>query len=141
MSDHSNGGVMRFLLIVCGFLSSFAAIAAEATDAAKQLAQDALIVDTHIDAPGELVSHWDDLGIPTPNKEFDYPRARQGGLDVAFMSVYTSPLEDAEGKAWQSAHMQIDAIEALVQRHPDKFALLRSPGDVERLRAGGKVLL
>ena len=116
-------------------------VAADAPEAAVQLAQDAIIVDTHIDAPGELQSHWDDLGVLTPNKEFDYPRARQGGLDVAFMSIYTSPTEDAEGKAWQSAHAQIDAIEALVQRHPDKFALLRSPGDVERLRAGGKVLL
>ena len=35
----------------------------------------------------------------------------------------------------------IDAVEALVERHPDKFALLRSPKDVERLRKGGHVLL
>ena len=131
--------LLSFLLAAA--LPATVAVAADAPEAAVQLAQDAIIVDTHIDAPGELQSHWDDLGLPTPNKEFDYPRARQGGLDVAFMSVYTSPAEDAEGKAWQSAHAQIDAIEALVQRHPDKFALLRSPGDVERLRAGGKVLL
>ena len=132
---------MRRTLLSVLLLTATPAFAADAPVAAVQLAQEAIIVDTHIDAPGELQSHWDDLGVLTPNKEFDYPRARQGGLDVAFMSVYTSPSEDAEGKAWQSAHAQIDAIEALVQRHPDKFALLRSPGDVERLRAGGKVLL
>ena len=132
---------MRRTLLSVLLLAALPAFAADAPAAAVQLAQDAIIVDTHIDAPGELQSHWDDLGVSTPNKEFDYPRARQGGLDVAFMSIYTSPREDAEGTAWQSAHAQIDAIEALVQRHPDKFALLRSPGDVERLRAGGKVLL
>ena len=117
------------------------ASAAQAPAAARQLAQDAVIVDTHIDAPTELLKHWNDLGNPSPTTEFDYPRARAGGLDVAFMSIYTSPGEDTAGKAWQVANTQIDAIEALIARHPDKFALLRSPGDVQRLGAGGRVLL
>ena len=103
---------MRRTLLSVLLLAALPAFAADAPAAAVQLAQDAVIVDTHIDAPGELQSHWDDLGVLTPNKEFDYPRARQGGLDIAFMSIYTSPREDAEGTAWQSAHAQIDAIAA-----------------------------
>ncbi|MFC5569875.1 dipeptidase [Lysobacter yangpyeongensis] len=114
---------------------------AQATDAARRLAHDAIVVDTHIDAPSELIDHWYDLGEATPSREFDYPRAREGGLDVAFMSIYTSAEEDDAGTAWQSAHTQIDAVEALVQRHPDRFALLRSPRDLARLQKGGKVLL
>ncbi|MFD0740510.1 dipeptidase [Lysobacter koreensis] len=136
---------MRPLIaIVCSALfaspAPFAAHA-QALTAAQQLAQDALIVDTHIDAPTELLAKWHDLGVASPETEFDYPRARQGGLDVAFMSIYTSAGEDAAGKATQIAHTQIDAIEALAARHPDKFALLRSPADLERLRAGNRVLL
>ena len=115
--------------------------AAQAPPPARQLAQDAVIVDTHIDSPTELLKHWNDLGTPSPTTEFDYPRAREGGLDVAFMSIYTSPDDDAAGKAWQVANQQIDAVEALAARHPGKFALLRSAGDLERLRAGGRVLL
>ncbi|MEO6365433.1 MAG: dipeptidase [Luteimonas sp.] len=132
---------MRFILIVCGCLCGFSVLGAEATDAARKLAQDALIVDTHIDAPGILMERWSDLGIHSPKADFDYPRAREGGLDVAFMSIYTSADDDETGKAWQVANTQMDAIEALVARHPDKFAALRSPNDVERLRAGGRVLL
>jgi membrane dipeptidase len=113
----------------------------EASARARALAQDAIIVDTHIDAPGILSDTWADLGVAAPDREFDYPRAREGGLDIAFMSIYTSAREDAAGEARQSAHAQIDSVEALVQRHPDKFAILTSPGDVERLRAGGRVLL
>ncbi|MBP6299975.1 MAG: dipeptidase [Arenimonas sp.] len=108
---------------------------------AQHLAQDAIIVDTHIDAPTELLVQWNDLGVATPTREFDYPKAQQGGLDVAFMSIYTSPDEDAQGKARQVAHMQIDSIEALIARHPDKFALLKSAKDVERLKADNRVLL
>ncbi|HEY0505014.1 MAG TPA: dipeptidase [Lysobacter sp.] len=122
-------------------LSLAATPALAASEAAQRLAQDAVIVDTHIDAPGELLSHWDDLGVAAPGKEFDYPRARQGGLDVAFMSIYTSPDADTAGTAWQTANTQIDAVEAMVARHPDKFAILRSPSDVEKLRKGGRVLL
>ncbi|MGH8031162.1 MAG: dipeptidase, partial [Luteimonas sp.] len=73
--------------------------------------------------------------------DFDYPRARAGGLDVAFMSIYTSAAQDDDGSAWQVANSMIDAVEALAARHPDKFALLTSPRDVERLRKGGRVLL
>ena len=108
---------------------------------ARRLAQDALIVDTHIDAPGELQSKWEDLGKLTPNREFDYPRAREGGLDIAFMSIYTSPSEDDAGVARQVAHAQIDSVEAMVGRHPDKFAVLTSPADLQRLHTDGRVLL
>lgn len=122
-------------------LPAVAADAPDAAEAARRLAQHATLVDTHIDAPGELLSHWNDLGLSTPSREFDYPRARAGGLDVAFMSIYTSADQDEQGEAWQAAHMQIDAVEALAARHPDKFALLRSPRDIKRLQRGGKVLL
>jgi len=133
---------MRLRYAVLGLSLSMAATSAfAANDAARKLAKDAIVVDTHIDAPSELLSHWDDLGVSAPTKEFDYPRAREGGLSVAFMSIYTSPEADADGTAWQTANTQIDAVEAMVGRHPDKFAILRSPGDVEKLRKGGRVLL
>ncbi|MBB1088038.1 membrane dipeptidase [Lysobacter sp. SG-8] len=112
-----------------------------ATPEALALARDAVIVDTHIDAPGQLMSHWAELATDASDREFDYPRARAGGLDVAFMSIYTSPGQDEDDSAWEVANKMIDGVEALVQRHPDKFALLTSPGDVGRLREGGRVLL
>ncbi|NOT89116.1 MAG: membrane dipeptidase [Lysobacter sp.] len=116
------------------------ATAADAAPAARKLAQDAVIVDTHIDAPTELMKTWIDLGAEQ-SREFDFPKARAGGLDVAFMSIYTSPGQDDNGSAWTVANHMIDAVESLALRHPDKFALLRSPRDVDRLRRGDRVLL
>src|SRR3546814_8727387 len=114
---------------------------AQATDASRALAQDAVIVDTHIDAPGMLMDGWMDLGEEAEGREFDYPKARAGGLDVAFMSIYTSPRQDEDDSAWQVANEMIDSVEALAERHPDKFELLRSPKDVDALRKGARVLL
>ena len=134
---------MRPALLTASLLAALAlaAPAAYAQDAATRLARDAVIVDTHIDAPGILMDTWADLGVEAKDREFDYPKARAGGLDVAFMSIYTSPKQDADGSAWQVANAMIDGVEALAQRHPGKFAVLTSPRDVERLRAGGRVLL
>lgn len=131
----------RSLLAAAVMFAASTASAQQAPAAARQLAQDAIIVDTHIDAPGILLSRWADLGVEAPDREFDYPRAREGGLDVGFMAIYTSHGRDEAGTAKQHAHNQIDAVEALTARHPDKFAIVTSPGDVDALREGGRVLL
>lgn len=134
---------MRHAALAASILTSLALAApiARAQDAATRLAQDAIIVDTHIDAPGILMDKWADLGEEAKDREFDHPKARAGGLDVAFMSIYTSPKQDADGSAWQVANQMIDGVEALVQRHPGKFAILASPKDASRLVEGGRVLL
>src|SRR3546814_13627850 len=106
---------------------------AQATDASRALAQDAVIVDTHIDAPGMLIDGWTDLGEEAEGREFDYPKARAGGLDVAFMAVYTSPRQDEVDRAWQVANQMIDSVAALAERHPDQFAQMRSAKDVDAL--------
>lgn len=114
--------------------------AAGDTAAARKLAIDAVIVDTHIDAPSQLMKQWLDLSVAQP-REFDFPKARAGGLDVGFMSIYTSPGQDDDGSAYAVANAMIDAVEKTAAEHPDKFALLRSPRDVEALRRLDLVLL
>ncbi len=131
---------MRHVLALACLLAALPAFA-QAPEAARRLADDAVIVDTHIDAPGILMDKWADLAFEAKDREFDYPKARAGGLDVAFMSIFTSHGQDEDGSAWQTANTMIDGIEALAARHPDKFAILTSPKDVERLREGGRVLL
>ena len=134
---------MRHAPLAVSILTALALFAplAQAQDAATRLAQDAIIVDTHIDAPGILMDTWADLGVEAKDREFDHPKSRAGGLDVAFMSIYTSPKQDADGSAWHVANQMIDGVEALVQRHPGKFAILASPKDAARLIEGGRVLL
>lgn len=131
---------LSVLLALCMLQPAHSASAADATPAARKLAQDAVIVDTHIDSPTELMKQWLDLG-EAQAREFDFPKARTGGLDVAFMSIYTSPGQDDDGTAEAVANRMIDAVEKTVRDNPDKFALLRSPRDVEALRRRGLVLL
>ncbi|MDZ4350506.1 MAG: dipeptidase [Xanthomonadaceae bacterium] len=122
----------------------FAAIAPagyadEFDDAARRIAQTALIADTHIDAPyGLEVDGWLDL-TQAVGREFDYPKARAGGLDLAWMSIYTPSGLEATGGNRAVADRLIDYMEALVGRAPDKFAIVRSPDEAEAAKAAGKV--
>lgn len=107
----------------------------------QELAQQLLIVDTHIDAPYRLFRETADLGVGVPEREFDYPRARLGGLDVAFMSIYTPARSADVGESRQVADRLIDLVEELASQHADKFGIVTCIRDVERLRGSGRVAL
>ncbi|MBT8064605.1 MAG: dipeptidase [Gammaproteobacteria bacterium] len=107
--------------------------AAEARDLAKRY----LLVDTHIDVPYRLEENWEDVTRTTAKGDFDFVRARRGGLDVAFMSIYTPAEAEAEGTSFQLANRLIDTVEALVGRAPEQAMLVRSTGDAELARQKG----
>ena len=58
-------------------------------DRARQIAQESIIVDTHVDVPYRLYDAWEDVSVATEGGDFDYPRALAGGLNAPFMSIYT----------------------------------------------------
>ena len=110
-------------------------------DRAHSLAHRHLVVDTHIDAPYRLYREAADLGDSVAEREFDFPRARKGGLDVAFMSIFTPARSADAGEARKVADQLIDLVEGIVERHPREFAIATCTADVEHLRGSGQVAL
>ena len=104
---------------------------------ARQLASEIMIVDTHIDVPYRLEDEWEDVTKSTENGDFDYVRARQGGLDVPFMSIYTPPGSEEDGTSYQLANKLIDSVEALVGRAPDKFVMVSTPDEAVQAKKRG----
>jgi membrane dipeptidase len=85
---------------------------------ARLIAQKALIVDTHIDVPERLREEgWVDVTAATKGGDFDYERARQGGLDVPFMSIYIPSEFEAKGGSFALANHLIDSVEARAKRN------------------------
>ena len=116
---------------------------------ANDLAQQFILADTHVDLPYRLsIKHFrlerEYLGIPvsTTEGDFDFERAKKGGLDAPFMSIYIPSerqLTPDNGKAM--ADSLISMIEGIVQAHPDKFALARTPTEIEENSKSGKISL
>ena len=110
-------------------------------DHPRQLAERYLIVDTHIDVPYRLHRNDDDVSQATERGDFDYPRARAGGLDAPFMSIYVPASVDAAGGAVELADELIDLVEGIAAGTPDKFAVATCTADIERIRASGRIAL
>jgi membrane dipeptidase len=107
---------------------------------ADELAHKYMIVDTHIDLPYQLQEKMEDISQGTSG-DFDYPRAIKGGLDVAFMPVYTPAEYQEDGTAKTLADETIDLFEGIVKANPDKFAMASSPQDIGEQFGKGKVTL
>ena len=108
--------------------------------AALEFAQRNLIVDTHIDVPYRLEKELEDVS-QAAGGDFDFPRARRGGLNAAFMSIYIPATVDAEGGASVFADRLIDGVESIARTHPDKFALAHCVADVSKAANSGRIAL
>ncbi|HLE22464.1 MAG TPA: dipeptidase [Vicinamibacteria bacterium] len=108
---------------------------------AEQLAQELIIVDTHIDVPDRLSARMEDISTRTERGDFDYPRAKAGGLNVAFMSIYVAASHQETGDSKDAAERLIDLVEKLATDWPDKFSIATSVADVREQFAQGKISL
>jgi membrane dipeptidase len=104
---------------------------------AQRLAQELLILDTHIDLPYRLHEHPADVTVETSDGHFDLVRARRGGLDAAFMSIYVPASMQEEGGGRAMADGLIDLVEGIAEQAPTSFAIARSPAEVRELFAQG----
>ena len=115
---------------------------AEKTDlatTARLLAQQAIIVDTHIDVPYRLFEGWVDVTNSTEDGDFDFERARSGGLNIPFMSIYTPAESEEEGTSYQLANQLIDSVEALVGRAPGKFVIVKTTDEAAKAMENGLI--
>ena len=106
---------------------------------ANMIAQKYMLVDTHIDVPYRLEEKWEDVTEATADGDFDYPRARKGGLNVPFMSIYTPPEAEEAGDSYAIANQLIDRVEALVGRAPKKFAVVKTSKQAEKAMKSGLI--
>lgn len=114
---------------------------------APWLTDRAIIVDGHVDLPWRLLKSATPDGAPSEDPslataagDFDWPRAKAGGLDAPFMSIYVASSFEGNG-AKAHADRLIDMVERLARTAPDKFALARSPAEVRTNSAAGLISL
>ena len=97
-----------------------------------ELAQQSIIVDTHIDVPYRLQEKMEDISQQTGSGDFDYPRAKSGGLNAAFMSIYVPASYEESGGGKALAERLINMVEKIAADSPDKFGVAYSVADVRK---------
>ena len=101
----------------------------------------AIIVDMHADTTQRLVDEDVDLAQRLPDGHFDAVRAREGGLDAQFFSIWVEPELFGGGgeRAVKRADVQIEAVRNLTTKHPETWELATTAADVRRIAASGKI--
>lgn len=116
---------------------------------ADSLAHQYIITDGHVDLPYRLkVKNFrlerEYMGIPVSTKDgdFDYERAKKGGLDAPFMSIYIpSTYQQQPDKGKALADSLINMINTIAEQIPDKFVRANSSAEVEAAFKAGKIAL
>ncbi|SMD41730.1 membrane dipeptidase [Aquiflexum balticum DSM 16537] len=113
---------------------------------AKEIAQNTIMVDGHVDLPYRmkvggftLQREILDVSVRTDGGNFDFPRSKEGGLDAPFMSIYIPAIYQERGGAKALADSLILMTERLCDTWPDKFAIATSPDDIKRNTEAGKI--
>ena len=114
---------------------------------AKELADKYIIADGHVDLPYRLQVKIFRLekaytGIPVESKEgdFDFVRAKKGGLDAPFMSIYI-PSDRTVPEAKLLADSLINMVNYIANEKSNYFEVAHNPADIKRIAAQGKVAL
>jgi membrane dipeptidase len=109
----------------------------ELRERAHQLSQKLIITDGHIDLPYRMANKGfmsrnsvEDVSIETMG-DFDYPKAKMGGLDAPFMSIYVPAALQKSGGAKAFADSLIDMVGRLPEAFPNLFASAGTPSEVK----------
>ena len=131
----------QLFFILLAFLVAGCSNDANLKKRAYELAHTYIITDGHIDVPWRLNDGYEDLSVRTKGGDFDYIRAKEGGLDVPFMSIYVPSSYQETGGAKEKADSLIDLVHRIANDHPDKFEVAYSPNDGDRIFSQGKIAL
>ena len=101
----------------------------------------AIIVDMHADTVQRVIDENVDINQRLSDGHLDAVRAKEGGLDAQFFSIWVEPQLFGGGgaSAMKRANIQIEAIHDLAIRHPETWEMATTADDVRRASADGKI--
>jgi len=107
---------------------------------AKKLHAEAIVVDTHLDAPDQLAAKWADVANRGATDHFDIPRAREGGLTAPFFSIYVAASYADHGAAVRALEL-IDVTHRTVDGHPKDLTLATTAAEIRAAKQAGKIAI
>jgi membrane dipeptidase len=118
-----------------------ASVSNKANDDALSIHRRAIAIDLHADTTQRLVDENVDLNTRLADGHLDAVRMKEGGLDAQFFSIWVEPaLYGAGGQsATKRADVQIAAVRALAEKHPETWELATSAADIRRISSEGKL--
>jgi membrane dipeptidase len=127
---------LRFLLFAVFSLSAVAQ--PDYLSHARKLATEYIGVDSHLDTiQRELILH-EDLAQRATHGHADLPRLREGGVRAPFFALWVPTYYKGAEAVRRTLDLR-DAMQRLLDEHPDQIELAQSAADIERIVHNGKI--
>lgn len=129
------------LRLIAGLLlaGSIAMSGADVSQQARALHDRALVFDAHIHAVDRIFYHGGDIGQRKQDGQFDLPRAKDGGLDALFFSIFvTEDYYPARYETKQALRM-LDAALSQIAKNSGIIEFARNGAGIQRIVGQGKI--
>jgi membrane dipeptidase len=111
----------------------------QASDPARTLHRDVFVFDAHVHVVNRQFYHGGDMGQRVGDGQFDLPRAREGGLDAMFFSLFVTEQYYPGRVETKQVLRLIDAAYDQLAKNQHTIELALNASDVERIGRTGKI--
>ena len=111
---------------------------------AEELQRSMLTLDTHCDTPMRLWSSSYDITKDNPSGCIDFPKMREGALDMECFAVFTSQRgRDTAfiNSAYEKGLQTLDKIWEVAEQNSDIVGIAQCPDDMYALKKAGKLII
>jgi membrane dipeptidase len=97
-----------------------------------------IAIDSHIDTLQWVLNDNRDLGQRASTGHVDFPRLREGGVNAPFFALWVPTYYKGAEAVRRTLDLR-DAMQRVLDSHPDRIELALNAGDVERITKTGKI--
>lgn len=109
------------------------------TDRGRKLHQDAFVFDGHVHVIDRQFYHGGDIGDRVKDGQFDLPRAKDGGIDAMFFSIFVTEDYYPQRLEAKQVFRLVDLALTQLEQNRDKIELALKASDIERINRQGKI--
>ena len=133
--------VILLTLLVClaiGGHDTSATAAQDPLERARRIHAATIGIDSHIDTLQRVLNGKEDISRRTGKGHVDLPRLRDAGMRAPFFALYV-PTYYKGAEAVRRTLQLRDAMQSVLDAHPDQIELALGASDIERIVRTGKI--
>ena len=115
------------------------ALMAQVSDRARRLHEDAFVFDAHVHVINRQFHDGSDIGQRLKGGQVDLVRAKEGGVDAMFFSLFIPEQYYPPRFETEHAFRLMDKALDQIRHNEDKIAIARKGADIDRIRKQGKI--
>jgi len=111
----------------------------QVSDRARRVHDNAFVFDAHVHVVNRQFYHGGDMGQRVDDGQFDLVRAKEGGLDAMFFSLFVTEQYYPARLETKQVLRLMDAAYDQLAKNKDKIEVALNASDIDRIAAAGRM--